>query len=106
MKLALAFGAALFGMTLAGAPASALPLDRGVTAPAPIEQAAYGCGRGWAPDRWGRCRPMARAYRGPRVSVPRVLRDRPAPMWRQNLRERSSGCAYVRTPRGMRYTCR
>ena len=105
MRLALTLGAALFGLTLAAAPASALPTDRGVAPSSGVEQIAYGCGRGWAPDRYGRCRPM-RHY-GPRYYGPRYFRDRrPAPMWRENLRERAAGCAWVRTPRGMRYVCR
>ena len=62
MKLALTLGAALFGMTLVTAPASAMPTDRGVTAPSHVEDVAYGCGRGWTRNRWGDCRP-AYGYR-------------------------------------------
>lgn len=105
MKHALSLGSALFGLALMASPgtAQALPLDRNVNAAAQIELAAFGCRRGWAPDRWGRCRPIARHRHYPR---PRVFSDtRPAPMWRQNLRERAGGCAYVRTPRGMVYRC-
>lgn len=30
-----------------------------------IEKVIYGCGRGWRPNRWGRCVPMYRRW-GPR----------------------------------------
>lgn len=103
MKLALSLGAALFGLSLTGVPVTALPLDRGVASQAPIERTAGGCGRGYAPTRWGRCRPIRGYGYGHR---PGFMRDaRPAPMWRQNLREHAAGCAYVRTPRGMVHRC-
>ena len=47
------------------APLSPVPADTwaGVTA----QPVAFGCGPGWAPNRWGRCRPIYRGYGyGPR----------------------------------------
>lgn len=98
MKLVLTLGAVLFSLTLTGAPASALPIDRGVAVQTDIQDAAYGCRRGWAPNRAGHCR---RVHRGHAFGD-----TRPAPMWRQNARERFGGCAYARTPSGMKYVCR
>lgn len=103
MKTALAISAAVFGLTLVSAPASALPSDRGVAAPYGVEHAAYGCRRGFAPDRRGVCRPIAKHRHGYRNFL--FGDTRPAPMWRQNARERAAGCAYGRTPRGIKYMC-
>ncbi|MDE2578916.1 MAG: hypothetical protein KGL46_08940 [Hyphomicrobiales bacterium] len=48
-------------------PASAMPAAPvGVNNPA-IQLAAYGCGRGWVPNRWGRCVPMRRWAPPPRA---------------------------------------
>lgn len=34
---------------------------------ATVQTVAFGCGPGWAPNRWGRCRPIYRGYGyGPR----------------------------------------
>jgi hypothetical protein len=46
-----------------------------VTAPAAVETVAFGCGPGWAPGPYGRCRPI---YGRPRVSGPRCF-VRPTP---------------------------
>lgn len=111
MKIALALAAGLFCASLAALPAAAMPLAPGVAAPAPIELAANGCGRGWTVNRRGHCVPMRRHYRGPRVHVPRVyiprvLRHRAAPHYRANMRDRRQGCQYIRTPGGTRYVCK
>lgn len=46
-------------------PANAAPLSLssslGLTSPQ-VETVAFGCGPGWAPNRWGDCRPMYRRY--------------------------------------------
>lgn len=53
-----------------------------------IETVAYGCGPGWAPNPWGRCRPMFRRFGGygprpfygpPRFYGPRYGYYRPRP---------------------------
>lgn len=81
MKRALSLASALLGLTVVAAPASALPLDRGVSARSFIADVAYGCRRGFAPGPYGRCRPIYRHHRA--YGRPDM---RPAPMWRQNLR--------------------
>ncbi|MGE5269634.1 MAG: GCG_CRPN prefix-to-repeats domain-containing protein [Thiohalocapsa sp.] len=59
-------GFALGGaLALAASAASAAP----IAAPAPAQQpniinVAYGCGWGFHPNRWGRCLPNRRHYRG------------------------------------------
>lgn len=56
--------AALFAIGL-GAPASAAPLSptgAATLADAAVETVAYGCGRGFAPNGYGRCRPIYRPY--------------------------------------------
>lgn len=61
------FGMAALFLTGAGlaSPAAAAPLSvpsaAGLAA-AQVESVAYGCGPGWAPNRWGDCRPMYRRY--------------------------------------------
>lgn len=94
MKLALTLGAALFGLTMIAAPASAMPTDRSVKAPSQVEDVAYGCGRGMTRARNGLCRPYySRRYRQ-------------APNYRRNMRERADGCQYIQTPSGVRYRCK
>ena len=56
--------AALFAVGLS-APASAAPLTpagAATLAGAAVETVAYGCGRGFAPNGYGRCRPIYRRY--------------------------------------------
>lgn len=56
--------AALFAVGL-GAPAGAAPLSPAGAAPlagATVETVAYGCGRGFAPNGYGYCRPIYRGY--------------------------------------------
>ncbi|MEE7484942.1 hypothetical protein MOF7_06520 [Methylobacterium oryzae] len=45
------------------------------TGPAAVSTVAFGCGPGWAPGPYGRCRPM---YRRPRFYGPRCF-FRPTP---------------------------
>lgn len=56
------------------APVSAVPA--GTLAGAAVETVAYGCGPGWIPNRWGRCRPMYRPY-GYGYGRPRFYGPRP-----------------------------
>ncbi|WP_416361809.1 GCG_CRPN prefix-to-repeats domain-containing protein [Mesorhizobium sp. AR02] len=56
-------------------PSSAFPL--GVPNPhvasAPAENVRYGCGRGWHPNRWGRCVPNRRVVVRPVVRGPVII---------------------------------
>lgn len=93
MKIALTLGAAALGFALLGvvAPASALPMDHGVTSPNAIEHVAAGCGRGWTRSRYGRCVP---AFHGPRYSAPH--RGTRTTVYRNRI----ENCDMVPNPRG------
>jgi hypothetical protein len=54
----------LMTMTNAGSAAPAVP-NLGVEQGAAIVQIAGGCGRGWHPNRWGRCVPNHYSYYRP-----------------------------------------
>ncbi|GJD97915.1 GCG_CRPN prefix-to-repeats domain-containing protein [Methylobacterium iners] len=49
-----------FASSASAAPLS--PVPAGILQDAAVERVAYGCGPGWAPNRWGECRPMYRRY--------------------------------------------
>ncbi|WP_257166900.1 GCG_CRPN prefix-to-repeats domain-containing protein [Bradyrhizobium sp. SRS-191] len=52
-------------VTLGASAAQAFTLPSQPAAPdSNVERVAGGCGPGWFPDRWGRCRPAPRAYYG------------------------------------------
>lgn len=58
--------AILSGAALAGASqASAMPFGQAPSGGVAIEQAAWGCGPGWHPNRWGRCVPNRPVYYRP-----------------------------------------
>ncbi len=96
MRTMLIAAVAIGGAAMFSAPASAaFPLDRpGVESG--VHEARDGCGRGWARNRWGRCRPMIQRFWPPRrvIGRPPGFYDRPAHCWRE------------RTPWGMRRVCR
>ena len=65
MMLSKEFAIAALTVIGLGAPASAAPLSptgAASLAGATVETVAYGCGRGFAPNAWGHCRPMYRPY--------------------------------------------
>ena len=81
MNIKTIFAAAILsGAALAGASqASAMPFSAQVGAEtAGIEHVAYGCGPGFAPNRWGRCAPIMRPRYVRPYYAPRVYR-RPMP---------------------------
>lgn len=69
-RLILAAALATIGFAGFSSGASAMPASPGVHADGSlVENVAYGCGRGYAPNRWGRC-------------VPNNYGIRPAPAYR------------------------
>ncbi len=56
-----------FASAAHAAPLSPVPADTLAGSSAGATPIAFGCGPGWAPNRWGRCRPIYRGYGyGPR----------------------------------------
>lgn len=110
--------AAAAGLTLALSSLSAEAMPMGLAdlgGDSLVTKAAGGCGPGWAPNRWGECRPMRRGYYGgpryvdprpryvdprPRVVVPGVM---VAP---RVVAPRRARCWVERTPYGPRKVCR
>ena len=84
VKMLAAAAAVVGGLGFASAGAAPLaPLAADtVTGAAPISTVAYGCGPGFAPGPYGRCRPM---YRRPRVYGPRWV-FRPTPFGPRRVR--------------------
>lgn len=77
VKMIAAAAAVVGGLGLASAGAAPLaPAGADtITGPAAVSTVAFGCGPGWAPGPYGRCRPM---YRRPRFYGPRCF-FRPTP---------------------------
>ncbi|SFM50192.1 GCG_CRPN prefix-to-repeats domain-containing protein [Methylobacterium pseudosasicola] len=77
MKMLAAAAAVAGGLGLASAGAAPLapPAVDTITGAAPITDVAFGCGPGFAPGPYGRCRPI---YRRPRFYGPRCF-FRPTP---------------------------
>lgn len=77
VKMFAATAAVIGGLGLVSA--SAAPLApagaAAITGPASVSTVAFGCGPGWAPGTYGRCRPI---YRRPRFYGPRCF-FRPTP---------------------------
>lgn len=77
VKMFAATAAVIGGLGLVSA--SAAPLApagaAAITGPTSVSTVAFGCGPGWAPGPYGRCRPI---YRRPRVYGPRCF-FRPTP---------------------------
>ncbi|WP_457106762.1 GCG_CRPN prefix-to-repeats domain-containing protein [Methylobacterium sp. P5_C11] len=77
VKMYAAAAAVVGGLGLASA--SAAPLAPAgadtITGPSAVSTVAFGCGPGWAPGPYGRCRPI---YRRPRFYGPRCF-FRPTP---------------------------
>jgi hypothetical protein len=92
MRIAFSIAAGALGLALFSLPASAAPMtDRGVAPPNAIEQAAQGCGRGWARNARGACRPV---FHGPRWGHPRPgVRT-------QMYRDQPEGCERFPSPTG------
>ena len=77
VKMLAAAAAVIGGLGFASAGAAPLmpaPVDT-LAGPASVTGVAYGCGPGWAPGPYGRCRPI---YRRPRFYGPRCF-FRPTP---------------------------
>lgn len=64
------------GVGLASAAHAAPIIPAGSPAGTAVETVAYGCGPGWIPNRWGRCRPIYRPY-GYGYGRPRFYGPRP-----------------------------
>ena len=88
--LAAVFGIGLFVATTDAKAVPVAPLSS--PAISDVMTVAQGCGRGFERNRRGRCVPMARRDRGPRIVVPTV-------------RSRGERCRIVIDSRGRREVC-
>ncbi|WP_454813653.1 GCG_CRPN prefix-to-repeats domain-containing protein [Labrys neptuniae] len=76
-KLILAAALATMGFAGLSTGASAMPATPGIGADSSlVETIAYGCGRGFVPNRWGRCVPNQRP--APAYRPGRFVPDTPA----------------------------
>lgn len=53
---------AVIGLSVPAGAAPLSPTGAASLAGTTVETVAYGCGRGFAPNAWGHCRPMYRPY--------------------------------------------
>ncbi|MBK9082014.1 MAG: hypothetical protein IPL88_08045 [Rhizobiales bacterium] len=82
-------------VSLAVLPAQALPMAPAPSGASHVEQTAMGCGRGWARNRWGMCRPVVRRF----MPLHRTYRP-------QAGYDRATNCRIERRVGGMRRVCR